>query len=105
VKSRFPVYVWPNELPIDDRQGETYREIKRVEAALSEFQFPMLLFSATPGGLIPPERVEWFKGTVKDLTVKDIGPGIHFLQEDNPAGIATGIVEWAKEKRLVDKSA
>jgi pimeloyl-ACP methyl ester carboxylesterase len=101
VKSRFPVYVWPNELPIEDRQGNTYREIKRVEEALPEFAFPMLLFSATPGGLIPPNRVEWFKRTIKDLTVKDIGPGLHYLQEDNPAGIATGIVEWAREKKLV----
>lgn len=105
VKSRFPVYVWPNELPIDDRQGETYREIKRVEAALPDFGFPMLLFSATPGGLVPAERVEWFKQTIKDLTVKDIGLGIHFLQEDNPAGIASGIVEWAREKKLAGRSA
>jgi haloalkane dehalogenase len=102
VKSRFPIYVWPNELPIDDRQSETYREITRVEAALPEFTFPMLLFSSTPGGLIPPKRVEWFKKRIKDLTVKDIGPGIHYLQEDNPAGIASGIVEWAREKQLAE---
>ena len=104
VKSRRPVYVWPNELPIDDRQGQTYKEIKRVEAALPAFSFPMLLFASTPGGLIPPERVEWFRQKIRDLTVKDIGPGIHYLQEDNPAGIATGIIEWAKEKKLVDTS-
>jgi len=100
VQSRYPVYVWPNELPISDRQGETYREIKRVESALPEFSFPMLLFSSTPGGLIPPKRVEWLRQKIRDLTVKDIGPGIHYLQEDNPAGIATGIIEWAREKHL-----
>ena len=72
-----------------------------MEAALSQFEFPMLLFSSTPGGLISASRVEWFKETIKDLTVKDIGPGVHFLQEDNPAGIATGIVEWAKDKKLI----
>jgi pimeloyl-ACP methyl ester carboxylesterase len=102
VQSRFLVYVWPNELPIDDRQGETYREIKRVESALPGFGFPMLLFSSAPGGLISASRVEWFKQTIQDLTVKDIGPGVHFLQEDNPAGIANGIVDWAREKRLVE---
>ncbi len=104
VKSRYPVYVWPNELPIDDHQGQTYKEIKRVEAALSEFSFPMLLFASTPGGLIPPKRVEWFRQKIRDLTVKHIGPGIHYLQEDNPVGIASGIIEWAKEKKLVDAS-
>jgi len=30
---------------------------------------------------------------------------VAFLQEDNPAGIATGIVEWAREKKLAGKSA
>ena len=104
-RSRYPVYVWPNELPIDDRQGVTYREIKRVEATLSEFGFPMLLFHGTPGGLIPAKRVDWFKQKIKDLTVRDIGPGIHYLQEDNPEGIATGIVEWARAKQLAGTSA
>jgi hypothetical protein len=28
------------------------------------------------------------------ICVKDIGPGIHYLQEDNPEGIGNSILEW-----------
>ncbi len=101
VKSRYPVYVWPNELPIEGRENDTYREINKLEGSLSDFTCPMLLFTSTPGGVIRQEKVEWLKKTIKDLTIKDIGRGIHFVQEDNPVGIANGILEWAKDKKLI----
>ena len=101
IKSRYPVFVWPNELPIEGRENETFREIKRLEESLSEFAFPMLLLTCTPGGVIRREKIEWLKKTIRDLTITDIGHGIHFIQEDNPAGIGNGIVEWAKDKNLI----
>ncbi len=101
IQSRYPVWVMPNELPIDGRKTEAYEEIKKIEKSLSEYNFPMLLFTATPGGLIHGDKIDWFKKTIKDLTVKDIGAGIHYLQEDNPNGIASGIIEWSKRKQLV----
>lgn len=100
VKSRYPVYVWPNELPIEGRENETFLAIKRVEEALPRFGFPMLLLTATPGAIIKPDKVKWFKKTIQNLTVKNIGNGIHYLQEDNPKGIANGIITWAIARRL-----
>ena len=29
------------------------------------------------------------------LVVRDIGPGIHYLQEDNPEGIGKCILDWS----------
>ncbi len=101
IRSRYPVYVWPNELPIVGSENETFRAIKKIEAFLSECSFPILLFTARPGGIIRQERITWFSNTVTDLTIKDIGNGIHFVQEDNPSAIAEGIVEWARDKGIV----
>jgi hypothetical protein len=100
IKSRYPIFVWPNELPIEGKINDTFREIKMIEEYLSRFTFPLLLLTCKPGGVIRKEKVEWFKKVIKDLTVKDVGNGIHFVQEDNPTGIANALIEWAKEKKL-----
>jgi len=101
IRSRYPVYVWPNEIPIEGRENRTFRIIKDLEGRFSELAFPMLLFIASPGGIMTKKNVQWFRDNTQDLTIKDIGPGIHYLQEDNPSAIASGIVEWAKDKGLV----
>ncbi len=101
INSRFPVYVWPNEIPIEGDENETFRKMKALEEFFPEFEIPMLMFTSTPGGIISPKKAQWFRDRSKDLTEVDLGPGIHYLQEDNPDGIAKGIVEWAKAKELV----
>lgn len=101
VKSRYPVYVFPNEIPIEGEGGVTFDAVKRIQDALSGFEFPMLLVKANPGAIIRPEKVEWLRNTIRDLTVMDIGSGLHYLQEDNPRGIANSIVEWARDKGIV----
>lgn len=94
VKSRYPVYVWPNELPIEGEENETFAAIKKIEDSLSDIEFPMLLTICNPGGVLRKEKVDWLKTKIKKLTIKNIGQGIHFIQEDNPEGIASAIVEW-----------
>src|SRR3989338_1897008 len=87
IQSRYPIYVWPNELPIEGRENETFRVIKKLELFLPKFDIPMLLLTASPGGVIRKEKIEWLRKKIKNLTIKDVGNGIHFLQEDNPEGI------------------
>lgn len=100
IGSRYPVYVWPNELPIEDLQNRTYRTIEKLGDACLEFEFPALLVTSQPGGIMNPARVEWCRNHLRDLTITDIGPGIHYLQEDNPQGIAAAIIDWAEKKHL-----
>jgi hypothetical protein len=35
-----------------------------------------------------------------DLTITDTGPGIDYLQVDNPEGIAAAAIEWAENSGL-----
>jgi pimeloyl-ACP methyl ester carboxylesterase len=101
IKSRYPVYVWPNELPIEGRESKTFKAIKRIEESLSEFDFPMLLITCKPGGVLRKEKIDWLRSKIRNLTIKDIGHGIHFIQEDNPVGIAQAIIEWGKNNEFM----
>ena len=100
-RSRLPVHVFPNELPIKGRKNDTYREIEWIEKSLPSITCPVLLLTCTPGGMIGKDRVGWLAERIGDLTVEDVGDGIHYMQEDNPAGIAGAIVSWAKKKNLL----
>lgn len=48
------------------------------------------------GGLIDEQMIEWCRENLKNLKTIDIGPGIHFLQEDNPHLIGSELVSWYK---------
>ena len=63
---------------------------------LQESDLPKMMFYATPGALMPAPMVEWSKQNLKNLTTVDIGPGIHFLQEDNPHLIGSELANWYK---------
>lgn len=44
--------------------------------------------------LIPIEEVEWIGSNFPNITVVDVGKGIHFIQEDNPHVIGTELAKW-----------
>jgi haloalkane dehalogenase len=41
--------------------------------------------------------VEWAKNNINNLTTVDIGPGFHFLPEDNPVLIGQELYKWHKK--------
>jgi haloalkane dehalogenase len=61
---------------------------------LQQSEIPKLLFFASPGGLINAKTVEWCKRRLKHLEAVNIGPGIHYLQEDNPRQIGSALAKW-----------
>jgi haloalkane dehalogenase len=98
IESRKPIRRFPEMLPLDPNvESETYAIIKKLEAALSEFKFLALLIKGSPGAVIPESRAKWLQEKIPHLVVKDIGPGIHYLQEDNPEGIGISILEWSSK--------
>jgi len=93
-RSRKPVRVWPTEIPIEGKPADVTEAVETYDSKLRESELPKLLFSASPGGIIDAERVEWAKSSYKNLKVVDIGRGIHYLQEDNPQLIGREIAAW-----------
>ena len=98
-ESRRAIRRFAEMLPIGET-SETISQFKRIEAALSTFDFPMLLLTVTPGALITREKIILLKNRVRKLTVKELGPGLHHFQEDYPAEIALSISKWISEMKL-----
>ncbi len=92
-ESRKPVAQWPREIPLGGHPEDMVREIGDNYEWFRSADIPKLLLHAEPGVI--------FKGIVPDierdvahLTSISIGPGKHYVQEDQPDAIGTAIAEW-----------
>ncbi len=93
-KSRKPVRQWPLEVPIAGEPADVVAVVTDYNQKLQATELPLLMFTATPGALITAPVVEWAKANLKNLTVVDLGEGIHYLQEDHPHEIGRAIATW-----------
>ena len=94
--SRKPVWRWPNELPIEGEPADVVETVETYNRWLQQTDLPKLLFYGNPGVLIKAPVLEWCSQNLKHLRTVDIGPGIHYLQEDNPHLIGSEIANWYK---------
>jgi O-6-methylguanine DNA methyltransferase len=94
IRDRYPILVWPNELPLDDRDSETRRLIEAMEKQLPEMPQPRLLLYFKPGAIIRKRQVERLRRIIPDLETRYCGEGIHYVQEDQPEAIADALLEW-----------
>jgi haloalkane dehalogenase len=92
--SREPIYRWPNELPIDGSPADVVEIVEKYHEWLLNTDTPVLLFWATPGGIIPEKAAEMYASTLKNVRSVSTGPGLHYIQEDNPHLIGHEIAEW-----------
>jgi len=92
--TRKPVWRWPNEIPIGREPANVAAAVEVYTTKLQQSHLPKLLFASTPGGLITAEVVAWCQQNLKNLKVVEIGPGIHFVGEDNPHLIAKELAQW-----------
>ena len=94
VKSRKPIWRWPNEISIAGEPKDVTEAVLSYNHKLQESELPKPLFFATPGMLLPAPLVEWSKAHLKNLKTVDVGQGIHFLQEDYPDLIGSELARW-----------
>jgi len=92
--SRQPILQWPREVPIGGKPAHSVEAVNRYSEWFFASDIPKLMIHAEPGALIPPEAAEYLKANLMNLTAANIGAGVHYLQEDNPAAISTTIAEW-----------
>jgi len=95
-RSRRPLRRWPCEIPIEGNPADVHLAVSAYNAWLQETSIPMILFHADPGGLIREKDVAWCRKHIRNLTTVDIGPGLHFVQEDNPNKIGSELGKWIK---------
>jgi len=94
VESRKPVWVWPNEIPIDGEPADVHEIVANYNKWLQETEVPKILFYVNPGVLVPAPMVEWSKVNLKNLETIYVGEGIHFIQEDHPHAIGEALSDW-----------
>lgn len=61
---------------------------------LMESKVRKLFFWGTPGGLINEDKAAWYGKHLKNVKSIETGPGVHYLQENNPHLIGKGIADW-----------
>lgn len=96
-KSRKPILVWPNEIPIDGEPADMYQIITEYFMKLQASQVPKLLLWADPGAIIKEDDVETLQKQLPNLETRYIGKGIHYIQEDQPHNIGTALAEWIRK--------
>ncbi len=94
--ARKPLWRWPNEIPIEGEPADVVEVVETYNKRLQQSELPKLLFYANPGALLQQPLVEWCQQNLKNLKTVDIGPGSHYLQEDNPDLIGSELADWYK---------
>jgi haloalkane dehalogenase len=106
IKSRRAVRVFPQLLPIECRPAESHAFIEEIEQKLPAAKFPVLWIKASPGAVISENtayRLIALKERLPQLEVKEFGPGLHYLQEDDPKKVVELIVEWMRLNNMLGK--
>jgi len=103
-ESRRPTWRFPNDLPIAGQPADVYSVIEEAHRALARSSYPKLLFAGDPGALVSPALAESFASGLKSCRVVHIGPGIHYLQEDNPKAIGSTVHDWLTELEAAARS-
>jgi len=93
---RRPMLAWPREIPMEGEPADVVAIVTAYRDALTRSPLPKLLFAGTPGALVPAPLVAWCREHLPNLDVVDVGPGRHYLQEDNPHAIGEGIAAWLR---------
>jgi len=94
IRSRRPIHRWPNEIPIDGKPADVHHAVTDFSEWLTQTELPKLLFHADPGGIVREKQIDWCRTKMKNISIVDIGPGIHYLQEDNPHLIGEELGKW-----------
>jgi len=103
-KSRKPVYIFPNEIPINGKPKDVYEMVNKNHEWLKETSLHKLLLWVKSGVLIKPWHVKEMGNAYKNLSAHFLGKnsGIlkesHYVQEDYPSEISESIVKWYKTK-------
>lgn len=103
VASRRPVRVFPQLIPVEGRPETSRLFIEEIEGSLRRLDFPVLWIKATPGAIITNNteyRLVALAARLPRLSVMEFGPGLHYLQEDDPRKLAEMITGWIKGHSL-----
>lgn len=101
-RNRRPMLQFPRDVPlVEPYPAYTIEMMDRYNSYLrTQDDLPKLLLHLSDGFLIDRWDVEWMRRNFDDLTIHNMGPGGHFMQEYNPHGIGIAIAQWMEANGL-----
>ena len=91
-EDRRPTLTWPREMPLDGEPADVVEIVEAYSKYLARSDVPKLFINAEPGAILTGRMRELCRRwpNQREVTVK----GIHFIQEDSPAEIASALRDW-----------
>lgn len=86
------------ESPFGNDNPKLVKLINKLTASLEKSPIPKLMLYTVPGFLTPISLVHWCRDHLQNLTLVDLGEGLHFVQEYNPEGFAQAVGAWYQNK-------
>jgi haloalkane dehalogenase len=96
VESRRAILAWPRQLPLGGEPASIVTMLAENERWLATSDTPKLLLTFDPGILVTEAVAKWCAERFKNVEVRKIGPGIHYVQEDHPQEIGDAVKEWRR---------
>ena len=92
-ESRAHLIRFPRNLPIDGVPASSVAFLARNETWLAEsVDVPKTLLTYEPGFLLTPTIEAWIRDNVANIEIRTGGAGVHFVQEEQPQGLADAVV-------------
>lgn len=94
-RSRRPIWAWVTQIPIAGEPSDVHDVLVANLAWLETTRTPRLLLYGDPGAIIDRDSLAAIAARCPGLVTRPVGPGLHFLPEDQPSAIAELLSAWA----------
>ena len=91
--SRVPILAFARDIPIGE-EHPTAAYMAELGRKASDLQVPTLVVWGMADPVLPPSLIEVWKSFYPHAEVLELPTARHYLQEDEPAAISAGIVEF-----------
>jgi haloalkane dehalogenase len=98
-KSRSPLLAWPRSVPINGKPADVASIVATYHEWLKDSDIPKLCFYVSPGVAMKESDIALIKKSFKNITMIELGKGLHFIQEDYPHEIGTELAKWYSSLR------
>jgi haloalkane dehalogenase len=87
---------WPREIPVAGNPEDVHGVVQANSDWILTSTLPKLMFHVDPGAIIPMDLAKTLEDRLQNLETVFLGAGGHFLQEDYPEQIGSGLAEWLR---------
>ena len=93
-ESREPLLAMSRSLPIGGEPSDVVAAYSDAAEWWTTTDIPKLVIHAEPGRLYSEELARWTAENAANVTLANIGPGLHALQEESPEAVAGALSDW-----------